>query len=256
MLSVSTYRGLVVFVRVASFGLALMAAAISGSATGLLPSATAARPVRIDERSAGQRITGAARVIDGDTIEVAGTRIRLEGIDAPETAQTCQRAPAEGGGRWNCGHEATRFLAGLIRSDALECVAKAHDTYGRTLATCFLGPTDINAEMVRRGFAWAFVKYSAVYAAEEAAARAARAGIWQASTETAWDYRATRWAAASEAAPAGCAIKGNVSDGGRIYHTPWSPWYAKVVMRAEKGTRWFCSEAEAMAAGWRPAYTR
>lgn len=256
MLSVSTYRGLVVFVRVASFGFALMAAAISGSATSLLPSATAARPVRIDERSTGQRITGTARVIDGDTIEVAGTRIRLEGIDAPETAQTCERAPVSGGGRWNCGYEATRFLVDLIRSNALECVSKGNDAYGRMLATCFLGPIDINAEMVRRGYAWAFVKYSAVYAAEEATARAARTGIWQASTEPAWDYRATRWASASEAAPAGCAIKGNVSDGGRIYHTPWSPWYAKVVMRAEKGTRWFCTEAEAMAAGWRPAYTR
>ena len=55
------------------------------------------------------------------------------------------------------------------------------------------------------------------------------------------------------AAPQGCAIKGNVTAHGKIYHMPWSPWYARIKMDPDKGRRWFCTEAEAVAAGWRPA---
>jgi hypothetical protein len=64
---------------------------------------------------------------------------------------------------------------------------------------------------------------------------------------------AGRWAAAEPSAPEGCAIKGNVTSNGRIYHMPWSPWYAKVRIEPAKGERWFCSEAEAAGAGFRPA---
>lgn len=195
-----------------------------------------------------QWISGIARIVDGDTVDIDGTRIRLEGIDAPETAQTCERD----GGTWACGIDAARFLAGLTRGESLDCAVNGADIYGRTLATCFAGQRDINAEMVRRGYAWAFVKYSRTYVAVEDRARAARAGVWQGPSQPAWLFRATRWTAASEAAPAGCAIKGNISHSGRIYHMPWSPWYDKVVMRSDKGSRWFCSESEAQAAGWRP----
>jgi hypothetical protein len=68
----------------------------------------------------------------------------------------------------------------------------------------------------------------------------------------AWEFRARRWAAAEGAAPEGCAIKGNVTRNGRIYHMPWSPWYPQTRIETDKGKRWFCTEAEALAAGWRP----
>ena len=68
----------------------------------------------------------------------------------------------------------------------------------------------------------------------------------------AWEYRAQRWTAAEPQAPHGCAIKGNVTRNGRIYHMPWSPWYAQIRIEPDKGKRWFCTEAEALAAGWRP----
>lgn len=201
----------------------------------------------------GERVEGPARIVDGDTIDIGGTRIRLEGIDAPEAGQDCERAD---GTRWRCGDEATRLLSVLVRGAAVSCIVKGLDKYGRTLATCYSGTIDINGQMVRQGFAWAFVKYSATYVKEEAAARASRAGVWQGHATPPWVHRETRWTSASESAPQGCAIKGNVSHSGRIYHMPWSPWYGKVVMRSEKGTRWFCSEAEAQAAGWRPANAR
>jgi endonuclease YncB( thermonuclease family) len=198
-------------------------------------------------------VSGPARVIDGDTLDVANTRIRLEGIDAPETGQTCQRAD---GSDYSCGTNATRALIGLIAGHALDCYSRGLDKYGRMLAICFVGARDLNAEMVRQGHAWAFVKYSKHYIAQEAEAQAAEIGIWQGPAQPAWEYRAKRWAVVEAAAPEGCAIKGNVSTAGNIYHMPWSPWYQKVSMGADKGKRWFCSEAEALAAGWRPASGR
>jgi endonuclease YncB( thermonuclease family) len=195
-------------------------------------------------------IAGRARVVDGDTIDVAGTRIRLEGIDAPESDQACQRRWL---GRWACGTAAMATLSSLLKDAEVACDTTGMDKYHRILAVCYAGGRDINATMVRQGLAWAFVKYSRRYVAEEAAARSERIGIWQADTMTAWDYRATQWIAAAATAPSGCAIKGNVSRNGNIYHVPWSPWYAKIRMDDAPGKRWFCSEAEAVAAGWRPA---
>ena len=199
-------------------------------------------------------VRGVARVIDGDTIEIGQTRIRLEGIDAPEGGQSCPRA---GGGTWRCGQAASIELQRLVGTSALRCQGRETDKYGRLLAICFNGTTDINAAMVRQGLAWAFVKYSKTYVAEEADARSRRIGIWQAPTTTAWDHRAGRWsevadARAAPSAPGKCPIKGNITSGGRIYHMPWSPWYDKVRIEPEKGERWFCNESEALAAGWRP----
>lgn len=195
-------------------------------------------------------VAGPARAVDGDTLDVAGQRVRLEGIDAPEYAQSCARAWI---GSWECGKQAHRTLAKLVAGQTVTCQSKGQDKYGRMLGLCHVGGTDINAEMVRRGLAWAFVKYSSTYVAAEAEAKAAAAGIWQGSAEPAWVYRDRRWSLAEQAAPEGCAIKGNVTGKGHIYHMPWSPWYARVRIETGRGERWFCSEEEAVAAGWRPA---
>lgn len=206
----------------------------------------------------GDVFTGEVRIVDGDTIVVGTTRVRLEGIDAPESTQTCNRRHS---GTWRCGEYATRHLVRLIGANPVHCNDMGLDKYGRTLGRCFAGNVNLNAEMVRSGYAWAFVRYSQAYVAEEAEARRAGAGIWQGEAMPAWDYRARAWAVAETQAPGGCTIKGNVTTAGRIYHMPWSPWYEKVRMDetgrgAPKGKRWFCSEAEALAAGWRPALTR
>lgn len=198
------------------------------------------------------QLSGSARVIDGDTIAIDGTHIRLDGIDAPEASQTC----ADGsGGQWACGRAATRAMTRLIGGAEVNCESRGLDKYGRVLGTCFVDNREINAEMVRQGNAWAFVKYSQTYVSVEKEARAAQRGIWQSQTEPAWDYRRNRWASAEPAAPNGCAIKGNISGNGRIYHMPWSAWYAKVQIDTARGERWFCSESEAEAAGWRPVMT-
>jgi endonuclease YncB( thermonuclease family) len=202
---------------------------------------------------AQQPLVGAARVIDGDTIEITGVRVRLEGIDAPEAGQTCGRRLI---GTWACGTAATAHLDKRIAGQEVRCENRGSDRYGRMLGVCYLGALDLNADLVRHGLAWAFLKYSRTYVDVEAEARALRVGIWQGDATPAWEHRRQAWETAGTAAPNGCAIKGNVSRSGHIYHTPWSPWYGKVSVDERRGERWFCSEAEAVAAGWRPASGR
>ena len=199
-------------------------------------------------------LSGSARIIDGDTIEVAGERIRLLDIDAPETAQRCTRAD---GAVYECGASATAALASLTEGARVRCIADGKDRYGRLLATCIAerrsGPVEINRSMVALGWA---VRYDArsAYLAEELDAAKARRGLWAGSFEQPRAYRSGRWTTARTEAPDGCPIKGNVSSNGRIYHTPWSRHYNRTRIDTTRGERWFCSEAEALAAGWRAPY--
>jgi len=193
-------------------------------------------------------VAGPARIIDGDTIEVAGQTIRLHGIDAPEAGQRCNAAS---GGTYRCDEAAMDRLQELV-SAGVRCTGSEMDDYDRLIAICTTaGGEDINAALVREGLAWAFVRYSRDYVAEEDEARAASLGVWQAENEAPWDYRARRWEVAEQEAPEGCPIKGNISENGRIYHAPWSPWYDRTKISLDKGERWFCSEREALDAGWR-----
>lgn len=219
--------------------------------TGPAPRTAAAAVDGYGTGGNGRLVSGPARLIDGDTIDIAGHRIRLEGIDAPEKAQRC---PADEGRTWDCGEAATRRLSSLIAGRDVTCQVVEKDRYDRLIASCHAGQTDLNRMMVVTGSAWAFVKYSNRYTAEEARARASGAGIWKvAGARPAWEYRAQRWAAAEPHSPSGCAIKGNITRNGRIYHMPWSGWYQRTRIDPARGERWFCSEEEARAAGWRPA---
>src|SRR5690606_25546668 len=121
-------------------------------------------------------VTGVARVVDGDTLEVGGAKVRLEGIDAPEAGQTCGRKWL---GSWECGAAATRYLADLVEGQEIRCLSRGLDRYGRTLGVCYAGGIEINAQMVRHGLAWAFVKYSRSYVEAETEARTLKLGIWQ-----------------------------------------------------------------------------
>ena len=112
---------------------------------------------------------------------------------------------------------------------------------------------DIGARLVASGLAWAFLKYSTDYQALEPRTR--HIGIWQSKTQPPWEYRARRWQTAQKLTPQGCPIKGNINaKGERIYHAPWSNSYAATRIDPSKGERWFFSEAEAKAAGWRAPY--
>jgi endonuclease YncB( thermonuclease family) len=198
-------------------------------------------------------VTGTARVIDGDTLAIDGVRVRLEGIDAPEAGQTCAvRGQAE---PWPCGTDATRTLRALTAGQSTTCERVGTDSYGRMLGRCFAAGIELNRQMVERGHAFAFIRYSKTYVAAEASARSKGLGVWQGPAMPPWEWRHAKWEGQAALAPAGCAIKGNVSRHGRIYHMPWSRFYGRVRLDTERGERWFCSEGEALTAGWRPART-
>jgi endonuclease YncB( thermonuclease family) len=131
-------------------------------------------------------ITGKAWVIDGDTIEISGTRIRLESIDAPEWEQTCTDPK---GKTWPCGRLAMSELRAHIRGQELTCSGRAFDRYQRVLAVCSLPDgSDVNAWMVRQGWALAY-GFAKTYATEEAEAQAAKRGIWAGSFVPPWQWR-------------------------------------------------------------------
>ena len=130
-------------------------------------------------------MTGIASVIDGDTIEIHGRRIRLHGIDAPESRQQCERD----GKRWACGKDAAFALADLIDRKPVSCDQRDTDRYGRIVAVCRLGNIDLNGWLVSQGYALAYRRYSRDYVDEEDEARQARAGIWAGEFVAPWDWR-------------------------------------------------------------------
>lgn len=189
------------------------------------------------------------RVIDGDTLEVDGERIRLYGIDAPEAGQACAMP---GGGTWPCGRASIYLVERLVGGADVLCDHRTSDDFDRTLAVCTVDGVELNRALVEAGLAWSFRRYANDYDDAEDVAHAGGVGIWRADTEPAWQYRAHRWHVAAQKAPEGCPIKGNInSEGERIYHAPWSPWYGRTKVDTAAGERWFCDEHEALAAGWR-----
>jgi endonuclease YncB( thermonuclease family) len=123
-------------------------------------------------------IVGSAFVVDGDTLSISGTRIRLIDIDAPELDQTCLDARGQD---WLCGRQASAQLRSHVRGRDLTCQPKSKDQYGRVLATCSLPDgSDINAWMVQQG--WAVTSgYAEVYRAQQADAKTAKRGLWAGS---------------------------------------------------------------------------
>jgi len=126
-------------------------------------------------------IAGYARIIDGDTLDISGTRIRLHGIDAPESTQACMAGEQV----YRCGDRATQALADLVRGQTLRCDPMGMDRYRRTIAGCKIATTgqDIESWMVRQGFAVAYTRYSYAYVADELVARIARRGLWAGTFE-------------------------------------------------------------------------
>lgn len=210
--------------------------------------------------------SGIGRSIDGDSLMVGEREVRLFGIDAPEFNQTCTRV----GAAWPCGSTAADQLSKLVTGKLVSCVSMGADKYGRTLARCTAGFSDLNRAMVASGYALAFFRrYSMDYISAEQSAKASKRGIWSGEFQLPSEVRNGEddhqvappapdrqqqsekpivSSLRSKPQPnAGCNIKGNHSRRGEwIYHLPGMPYYAQTV--AEEI---FCTEAEARAAGYR-----
>jgi endonuclease YncB( thermonuclease family) len=153
------------------------------------------------QASPQQVVSGQARVVDGDTLVINDTkeRIRLYGVDAPESKQLCTDAK---GVEYACGVAARDALAERVAAGGgrVSCRVRERDQYGRLVASCALprgagrgGPQeeeDAGDFMVRRGQAVAYRKITPAYVAAEDSARRAKAGIWQGEFEppAKWRY--------------------------------------------------------------------
>ncbi len=135
---------------------------------------------------AQDRITGVVSIIDGDTFEIHGKRIRLAGIDAPESSQNCY---TEHGTPWPCGQKIANNISSLLRRKTITCDISGEDRYGRYIGTCFYKHKDINAMIVRAGLAMAYRKYSPAYIEHEETAKARKRGIWKGPFIAPWDWR-------------------------------------------------------------------
>lgn len=206
-----------------------------------------------------ETVVGRASVIDGDTLEIRGTRIRFHGVDAPESAQTCQNSD---GKAYRCGQQAALALSDKIGAANVSCEQKDIDRYRRLVAVCSAKGEDLNAWLVQEGYALAYRQYGTDYVPQETTAKNAKRGIWAGTFTPPWDWRKgsreesppTVSAAPSKptVGATDCKIKGNISGKGeRIYHVPGSRHYDRTVLNEADGERWFCSESEAIAAGWR-----
>lgn len=174
-------------------------------------------------------VEGPAYVKDGDTVIVAGVEIRLKGVDAPELAD-------------KYGREATEGMRAIVGS-WLRCGLTGEKTHGRDVGYCTNADgQDIGEAIIKKGLALACECFSDRYLPfeqQDARERLPRASYCSKGGPT-------------PLPPTSCVIKGNINPkGDRIYHMPGQQYYGRTVIDESKRERWFCSEDEAIKAGWR-----
>jgi endonuclease YncB( thermonuclease family) len=219
---------------------------------------------------AGQ-VRGVPQIVDADTIYIGQTKIRFSGIDAPETDQVCLDAA---GKTWTCGIEARERLRAFSENREWSCELTGTDIYRRSLGSCTVGGENVSRWLVQNGWALAFRKYSTEYVPDEGSAREHQRGLWSGAFIAPWDWRhrsnstqilgalsvpsSAQRALVSNTVenPApqtdNCLIKGNSSSTPQcIYHVPGGRFYERLSMQPSSSRRWFCTEAEAQAAGCR-----
>lgn len=217
-----------------------------------------------------EQVQAVPQIVDADTVYAGSAKIRLSGIDAPETEQICIDAA---GKDWRCGIDAREKLRAFAGSKSWVCELIGTDIYRRHLGSCTVEGEDVSRWLVRNGWALAFRRYSTAYVADEDYAREQRLGLWNGAFIAPWEWRHRSSAtvvlgavavpidaqrrllsptAAAKPQDPNCVIKGNLKSAQQcIYHMPGGHFYDRLDMEHTSSRRWFCSEAEAQAAGCR-----
>jgi endonuclease YncB( thermonuclease family) len=234
--------------------------------------------VSASQGSASQSPAADATVRDGGTIELADVTYRLDGIDAPELDQICIDEHADA---WTCGVEARDQLSRLIGGRKVHCEDLGLGPYkARHIGICTVEgeTTSLNQLVVRQGFALNFEPYArGRFREDEAGAKDNRRGLWKGCFVAPQEFRHGRKDGAllgascradkdretravlfpdEPAMPEGCSIKGKFAVRARItgnvgiYHLQGCRSYPALT----KPDRWFCSEPDAEAEGFRRAY--
>ncbi|MDC3036483.1 thermonuclease family protein [Candidatus Pelagibacter sp.] len=125
------------------------------------------------------------KIIDGDTINLNGEKIRFSGIDTPEIKQKCTKNNEV----IMCGIEAKELLINKIKNNKINCVREGKDQYKRTLAECFVNDLSLSSYLVKSGYAFAYRKFSNKFIEDEDFARSNKLGMWSMNFEYPWDWR-------------------------------------------------------------------
>jgi endonuclease YncB( thermonuclease family) len=128
------------------------------------------------------------KIVDGDTINLNGEKIRFTGIDTPELKQTCLKE----GIKDLCGIMAKQILIDKIGNNNVKCISEGKDQYKRTLAECFVNNESLSSYLVRSGYAFAYRRYSRKFVADEDYARSNKIGMWSMEFDYPWDYRKSK----------------------------------------------------------------
>ncbi|MBM3631266.1 MAG: thermonuclease family protein [Alphaproteobacteria bacterium] len=125
------------------------------------------------------------KIIDGDTIQLDGKKIRFNGIDAPELNQKCKINNII----VNCGKDSRTILVNKILNNKPNCIIEGLDIYQRSLAECFINNESLSSYLVKNGYAFAYRKYSKKFISDEDYARINRIGMWSMEFEFPWEFR-------------------------------------------------------------------
>jgi endonuclease YncB( thermonuclease family) len=145
-----------------------------------------ATPNSVMAKNATTEIAGRASVIDGDTIEIQSQRIRIHGIDAPESRQEC----TVNGKAWRCGQQSALALSAWIAASVVTCQQTAVDRYKRIVARCSVRGEDLARWSVSQGWALDWPQYSGgAYSDAQERAKAAGVGMWRGTFVEPWIWR-------------------------------------------------------------------
>ena len=187
----------------------------------------------------------AASIIDGDTLQIGDRIVHLAGIDAPELGQRCM---IEKKG-WRCGLEAALALRKLAAFGAVICTSENEAPV--VTGTCQIDGKDLGEVMVGQGYAVALPGAVPGYQSTQDAARDAKLGLWRGAFIPPGDWRQGARLPGETTDTVFCVVKGAINEKDqRIFYIPSDERYGEVTIDPDKGERMFCSDDEAILAGW------